>query len=329
MLGLVILSMVFFVSPAAFGAVVKVPRCDALALPGSTDSASFGYEEISASGLYVIYSGAVLTNTNGSTSVTTSNIYAIKGRPSAGKTLVWVFGHGYGDAANTAIPGDLSDVEIYRNSTTKPARSAKVDACYLDEVIQKEFSVLPNLANLRFIAPHYHLDHINQEFLSELAIISYPMSNSKFYVHERDSLAITSSCNSKCCGKVGSDGKCNVYTTNYWAAPFKTVWESNTLSTLVKLGSESDLVCAKVSTVNAGQISSFQSVMGAWDISVGPADHSRGPLYLSLISTTGGKNYLIKGADSRNGVVDPCESAILPSGTSNVILHAHEPQVGF
>ena len=320
---LTMLTMSLYVDSAAFGAVVKVSACDSL---GGTDSPSFGYEVISKSGLYVIYSGALVTETNGTTSITSSNIYVIKGRPSAGKTLVWVFGNGYGDAANPAIPGDLSDVELYRSST-KPARNAKVDACYLNYVISNELGVPANLASMRFLAPHYHLDHINQEFLTELAPLGYQMTYSKFYVHVRDSLAITNTCNSKCCGQVGTDGKCNRNTTNYWAAPFKSVWDAGALATLVKLGSESDAICTQISKPVSGQVSGFQSTMGDWVLNLGPTDHTRGPLYLSLSGATDGKNYLIKGADGQNGVVDPCDS-VFPA-TSYVVLGIHGRQVGF
>lgn len=310
----------------AQAAVMTVQECEDK-LPGTTDS-QLGYEEIVPGKFYVVYSGISKPNNQGVMAVfNTSNIYLIKGRVANSKTdrlPVWVFGSGYGDPNG--------DVEYYRASINADAtRNAAVDACYINSVIRDKFSWRnPARIDIRFLTPHYHLDHVNQEIFSELWLQNYPVTNAKLYVHAADAFGIDQTCTTPCCmtAQEIADGLCTEVGRNRspnWGKAYTSPWQSDLIANKIALGSESDAECAQVSVASGdlNQLASFVSAMGTWTIHRGMLGHTDGPLTLKLIQpNSNNTSYMIRGGDLQPGDTDRCDTD-MPSGTT-VYLPSHD-----
>ncbi len=204
-----------------------------------------GIEPVIVNEVYVVHS-ELHSNSN---IFNTSNILLLKGI----NDTVWIFGTGYGEE---------TDIQFYRNNTNLTTPGAAVDANLVDSVIQNNFNISNVNAKLQFIVPHFHLDHINQEFISALENFeNYNLTNSNIYVHTNDSFGST--CNSPCCGNT----TCNS-TSNYFGAPYVSSWNSTTLSKFVAIGQQIDS-CNQL-------IMSLQTSYGSWDLLKAGNQHTPG-----------------------------------------------------
>lgn len=177
-----------------------------------------GVDTVVMNNLYVVYSGL---NENGKIR-STSNIYVLKGRNDS----VWIFGSGYGD------DGDL---QSYFNNTIATTRNSLADAADVDSIITHLFNLNRQDVKLQFIVPHFHLDHVNQEFIATFfGNFNYNLAPSNIYVHINDSIPAT--CNAPCCGNVA----CSDTSDLHFGSPHHTSWTPNFLQKFKAIGSASD-----------------------------------------------------------------------------------------
>jgi len=211
-----------------------------------------GIETIIENEVYVLHSELHLN----SNIFNTSNIFLFKGI----NDTIWIFGTGYGEA---------TDIQFYRNNPSLTTSGVANDASAIESVIQNNFGISNVNAKLQFIVPHFHLDHINQELITELEIAkNYNLTNSSIYVHLNDSSGST--CNSPCCGNI----ICNPGSPNF-AAPYNFPWNTSTLSKFVSIGQITD---------NCNQIlMSFSTSYGFWEITKADNQHTNGSL--NIINT--------------------------------------------
>jgi hypothetical protein len=134
-----------------------------------------GPREIRQGSLYVVYSG--MKSLTDPSFYESSNIYLIKGHTSAGSTDVFIFGAGYSDPN-----GDVLAMRV----TMDALRSGAADAADADQVIRSCMALDPGQVNLRFIAPHWHVDHINQAFLGGLLARGYDVARLTIQTHLND-----------------------------------------------------------------------------------------------------------------------------------------------
>lgn len=196
--------------------------------------------------------------------INTTNIYVIQGNLRQGLTDVIVFGAGYGD------PG--GDVLAYRN-TADALRSAQADAEDVDEIIQEAFGLTPADVRIQFVTPHFHLDHLNQEFFTALfGALGYSQSAADLYLHVNDEMNFAG-CTSPCCG--GGGGACTQRNVLF-GAPYTPQWQAATLARLQPLGSASD-ACNT-------DLRSFSTPTGTWtirkDANVANGGHTDGSVNL-------------------------------------------------
>lgn len=199
-----------------------------------------GAEAILGGEFYVVHSGIAKHDTL----YNTSNIYIIKGTADT----VWLFGAGYGDKSD--FPADTSDIKFYKGAGFDASLNALADAQQVDSIITQAFGLNKQDVVLQFIAPHFHLDHLNQEFLAALIEdLNYPGNSLQILVHVKDSTGAM--CNSYCCGNSGCSSP-----SSFFGAPFHPKWTMPYLQRFKFLGGPNDTCNHPVWT--------FTSLCGKW-----------------------------------------------------------------
>ena len=191
-----------------------------------------GVVELFPQKAYLIYSG--MSDTVTQRVMETSNIFVFKGY----NDTVWVFNAGYGDPN-----GDVAEYRPGWDCT----RSGLGDALDVDSVITTRFGM--NRANVKFmfIAPHYHLDHINVEFLSPFFTqFGYDSTTAKIFIHIKDYFAATCTYDSSC--------------SSIWGGPETVPWSKALflLNMFKTIGTETDACNAMIMT--------FSTEVGLWEI---------------------------------------------------------------
>lgn len=209
---------------------------------------NIGTETIIENEAYAVHS----TMYNGSTVMNTVNVFLIKGVNDS----VWIFGSGYGEP---------TDVRFYRNNNNINTGGQLFDVQRVDSIIQNKFQLSNLNAKIQFITPHFHLDHINQEFFTALAN-NYNYNLTKIYIHTNDYNGAT--CNSQCCGSL----PCNQTSPNF-GAPYNVPWTSNTLSKFHTLGSLND-------TCNT-ELMKITTSYGYWSVLKADIQHTNGSINLA------------------------------------------------
>ncbi len=234
-----------------------------------TTATGYGYETLDAGNLNVVHS-ALLDSVN-QRIPEVSNVYIIKGNfdPTNGKTVVWLYGSGYGNADE-----DLSVYLDLRGDTGWTAlRSALDDATDVNCVIENQLGLDSSTVNLRYITPHKHIDHLNSEFLSALfntgtTGYGYPLNNARFYIHQADYYdGSILSCTAPCCGETRCTQK-----SDYFGAAYSPAWPANLKRRFSVLASIENLPCDVVG--------SFNTPRGLWSIVLSPG-HTDGAVSLS------------------------------------------------
>lgn len=210
----------------------------------------------------IIYNQAYCVHSEmkiGNTLQNTSNIFVIKGT----NDTVWIWSMGYGDPL---------DLRVYRDCTIINT-SLIQDIHYVDSCIK-----LMNVLNpvLMFIAPHFHLDHINQEFITAIDSI-YEIKNSYIYIHVADYSKGTCGC--LCCNMPCTQG------SNYFGAPYSMTWTDKTISKFRAIGNK-NLICGTV-------IKYITTSYGGWKITKASNIHTSGCINLDCDSL----NIRISGSD--------------------------------
>jgi hypothetical protein len=207
-------------------------------------------------GLEMIYEGEVyvmhsMIYANGKP-WTTSNIFVIRG---LGDT-VWIFGTGYGDFGEPCEE-ICNDNNYYLGSEFSGTGPATEDVRPVDSVITQVFGISRDRVVLQFIAPHYHNDHINSEFIDAFyTVYQYPMkAGEKIWIHANDYTGAL--CDEPCCGTQPCPDKKN----KYYGVPFKPQWKPAYREMFSAIGNKDDN-CNEV-------IKSFHSALGNWEISKG------------------------------------------------------------
>lgn len=162
---------------------------------------------------------------------TTSNIFVFNG---LGDT-VWIYGSGYGDFTDPC--GDCNDNNFYLGKQMRGTGPATADVEQVDSVITKIFKRDRDSVILQFIVPHYHNDHINNEFIDAFhTAFHYPMTaGEKIWIHTNDYYGAT--CNEPCCGTQPCPDKKH---NKYFGVPYLPAWKSEYVALFTKMGSETD-----------------------------------------------------------------------------------------
>lgn len=237
----------------------------------------YGIETVRAGQIYVVHSALVkpdgrLDNT--------SNIYVIKGQTNAtsGRTQVYLFGAGYGDAGgDLTYYLDIRDGDQIPGNTSNALRSAAADAEDVNCTITQptHFNLVAGNVDLRFIAPHYHVDHVHQELFTALVNShGYRLDRSLIYVHALDRGGV--GCTTACCLPTGSTEVCTTGSdgsdaSGWFGAPYDLVWADAVLARVRTLGTATDIACSTVSQ--------FGSPTGNWSVLFTPG-HTSGTLSL-------------------------------------------------
>ncbi len=239
----------------------SVSTCRAVPIPNSTvrGVSSEHISEIKPGLLYVVYAWL---NQRQSSSQTwdsqpneTVNTYIIKGNNVNGKTEVWVTGGGYGDAG-----GPVYDIRRGLSESMTPTSEF---VGYVNEVIQGCLGLSPQNVALRFIATHYHYDHVNPEFFDEIFYggYGYDINYLKSYIHEADHSSLLGYA---------------------WPASMPE-WDTKAYDSFESIGGKNDS-CGE-------QVWSFSTAVGTWNVLANPG-HTAGTINLMNNSL----GYLITGA---------------------------------
>ncbi len=214
--------------------------CNKRELPQLND----GTETVESGAVYVVHSMIYVEDDPW----TTSNIYVIKG---TGDTI-WVYGSGYGDFVDVCI--DCNDNNYYLGKKFHGTGPATEDVKAVDSIITNIFGLQRDSVLLQFIVPHYHNDHINNEFIDAFhSAFAYPLrSDEKIWIHIND--AYGAICNEPCCGTEPCPDKKN----KYYGVPYLPSWEKKYTDLFTNMG-EADDPCNKI-------IKTFTSVSGNWHI---------------------------------------------------------------
>ena len=197
---------------------------------------------------------------------TTSNIYVLNG---TGDT-VWIYGSGYGDFADAC--GDCNDNNYYLGKKFHGTGPATADVRQVDSVIQQVFKKNKDSVILEFIVPHYHNDHINNEFIDAFySSFSYPFrTDEKVWIHINDSIGAL--CDEPCCGTQPCPDKKN----KYYGVPYLPHWNPKYKNMFIAIG-RPDNVCDNV-------VKSFTTTCGVWHITkamaVADGGHTDGTINL-------------------------------------------------
>ena len=203
-----------------------------------------GLEEMVPGKLYVMHSMIYEKNDPW----TTSNIFIIKG---TGDT-VWIYGSGYGDFMQSC--DDCNDNNYYLGKNFHGTGPATADVQPIDSVITNIFHENRDSVLLQFIVPHYHNDHINNEFIDAFfSAFHYPLKdNEKIWIHINDSIGAL--CNEPCCGTQPCPDKKN----KYYGVPYMPSWNPLYRAMFITMGHEDDPCNTVVKT--------FSSACGTWQI---------------------------------------------------------------
>lgn len=204
-------------SGAATSGADLPPAATCMATPLAEDpTLRIGIDEILPGEIYVVYSGK---ERNGALE-NVSNIYLFRGQDEGATVPLWVFGAGYGDPG-----GDWA----YLNDGSTSSRSAMADVADVDHVVRACMGLDPSLVEVRFLAPHFHLDHLNQEFFTALEAFGYDVAT--IFVHVLDTHGATCGTTSvPCCGE-----PCSKET---FGAPYDPPWNPETLARFTFVGAE-------------------------------------------------------------------------------------------
>lgn len=232
-----------------------------------------GTEAIVKNQMYVVYSGMSWLN-NGSLAEI-SNIYVIKGLADT----VWVFGAGYGDPN-----GDVAPRRLGRDCT----RSGLADAAEVDSVITRFLGLSPASVKFMFIAPHYHFDHINVEFLAPFfERFGYDSTTARIFIHTNDYFPAVCTYDSSC--------------GNIWGGPEHLPWSDAPylLNLIEQLGIPTDICNTVVKT--------FHSTTGLWHVKKDRETSDGGHTDGSVNLDNADLKYRILGAGARNRCSVPAE----------------------
>lgn len=171
---------------------------------------------------------------------TTSNIFVFNG---LGDTI-WIYGAGYGDFTDACT--DCNDNNYYLGEKMRGTGPASADVKEVDSVITKIFGRNRDSVLLQFIVPHYHNDHINNEFVDAFhTVFSYPFrSEEKIWVHTNDLLGAT--CNEPCCGTEPCPDKKN---NKYFGVPYLPAWKPEYIALFTTIGAEQDACDTPLKTI--------------------------------------------------------------------------------
>lgn len=214
-----------------------------------------GMEVIVENQIYVVHSMIYADNKPW----TTSNIFIIKG---TGDT-VWIYGSGYGDFS---MPCDdiCNDNNFYLGDNFYGTGPATEDVRPIDSIITGVFGLSRDSVCLQFIVPHYHNDHINEEFIDAFyTAFNYPLKpEEKIWIHINDSIGAL--CDEPCCGTQPCPDKKN----KYYGVPYLPKWKEEYKKMFVAMGHEND-ACNQV-------IKTFTSSTGNWQITKSVAVKDKG-----------------------------------------------------
>jgi hypothetical protein len=162
---------------------------------------------------------------------TTSNIFVFNG---LGDTI-WIYGSGYGDFVDPC--GDCNDNNFYLGDNMHGTGPATADVALVDSVITKIFGRNRDSVLLQFIVPHYHNDHINNEFIDAFhAAFHYPLrAEEKIWIHANDRYGAT--CNEPCCGTEPCPDKKH---NKYFGVPYSPSWKPEYIALFTNMGSVYD-----------------------------------------------------------------------------------------
>lgn len=152
------------------------PNCAASELSAEPDDPVGAFTLVPGE-MYVVYSE--LRQMDDPSFVETSNVFLVRGEEDDSGVDVWVFGTGYGDGAA------LVDFPPPRPQQYA-SRSGDADAADADAVIRDCLAVEPARARLHLIAPHYHFDHMNYEFVAGLLARGHSVERLTLYVDDLD-----------------------------------------------------------------------------------------------------------------------------------------------
>ena len=215
---------------------------------------NIGIDTMVCSSLYVVYSGQTYVATP-SVIKNTSNIFVIKGLADT----VWIFNMGYGDP--------LGDDTLWSPLYTS-YRTAMADAKEVDSVITDYLGMNAANVKLQIIVPHFHFDHVNNEFPTCLFdSLGYSRNGSRIIIHNNEYYRTT--CNQPCCGSL----PCNNIGSYLSGGPYSSPWSAANSALFTSTGSSNDIPCTT-------QLFSFQSVMGTWNVFLQDTSHTAGTLLL-------------------------------------------------
>ncbi len=182
----------------------------------------------------------------------TVSIFLFKGT----NDTVWVFGMGFGGTADINF--------YYNNGKTYTSSGANNDAHQVGNIVENNFGISKTDAKLQFVVPHFHLDHVNQEFITALSAQNFDLDNSRIFVHTNDYTGST--CGKPCCGQ-----PCNE-TSEYLWAPYNQAWTAETLQKFEVIGKPDDQC--------DDYLMSFDTSYGMWKI-LKARGHTSGAVNLS------------------------------------------------
>ncbi len=222
-----------------------------------------GLEEIVPDALYVMHSMIYAKGEPW----TTSNIFILRG---TGDT-VWIFGSGYGDF-NAPCEEACNDNNFYLGEEFSGTGPVSEDVKPVDSVITHLFNLNRDSVILQFIVPHYHNDHINEEFIDAFySTFNYPLkSDEKIWIHINDSIGAL--CDEPCCGTQPCPDKKN----KYYGVPYMPHWKPEYKAMFTTMGSAQDVCNTNIKTLS--------SPLGTWHVakavSVADQGHTDGTINL-------------------------------------------------
>ncbi len=201
---------------------------------------------------------------------TSSNIFVLRGT----QDTIWIFGTGYGDG--NVHCDDCNDYTFYRGANFHTAANAIDDARKVDSILTQVWEIDRQQAIIQFIAPHFHADHLNAEFVAAVFdSLEYAEPTGKcIFVHRNDSAGAV--CNTPCCGTLPCPDKDNPY----YAAPYQPEWNNRQLAYFSFFGTDIDTCNQVCMTITAP--------VGDWLVSKGTArangGHTDGTVNLQSVS---------------------------------------------
>lgn len=207
--------------------------------------------------------------------INTSNIYVIRGS----SDTCWFFGCGY---------GDTTDLNIYRDTTLVTSLSR--DIRLVDSIVTDVFGMAS--CKPMVISAHYHLDHLNKDFIDGLDSL-FGFMQSKIYCHFTELKRCT--CNQLCCtGIMCAQGSIS------FGAPFDRPWLQSTIAQFKTMGSKND-PCGKI-------LKYITTPLGNWIVKKGDNAHTSGCVNLDHSFL----NMRINGSDIVGACVAPGGWQVFP-----------------